>query len=496
MVVSDRTYGNWRKPRTVGMGGFSGLATAVTFGGLIAAVIAQLIGGWLAGLVVLILVGITLALIVVKDRHGLTVAARVGERVMWWSRKAGGGHVYRAGGSGVVPWGTHQLPGILAKSKLSEFEDSYGRPFAMVELPGAYYSLVFRGEPDGQSLVDQSDVDRWVALWGSWLSGLGQEQGVVGAAVTIETAPDTGTRLRREVEANVVSNSPAIAQQMLRETIVELPAGSAVVRAYVTVSFSATPRAGMKRRSTEEMAKDLATRIPAMIGELSQTGAGMVRPMTALELSRVVRTAYDPAADALFDEASMTGQEVDVSWAEAGPAATEATWDTYRHDSGVSMTWSMTDAPRGLVHSGILARLLGPHHAIARKRVTILYRPIEAGRASQIVEADVRAARVRATSSQNAAARVGMDLAYAEATAKEEARGAGLENFAMLVTATGTGETELANIAATVDSLAAQARITLRRCYGAQDSAFACCLPVGLVPMRHSAVPEMVREAL
>lgn len=496
MSETPRTYGNWRRPRSVGMGSFSGLATSLMFGGLILAVLGQLIGGWKVALVILVVVGMGLALVLIKDRHNLTLAARIGERAMWMKTKAKGSHIYRSGGAGVIPWGTHQLPGILARSKLFEFEDSYGRPFALVELPEGYFSLVFRGEPDGQSLVDQDDVDRWVALWGVWLAGLGQEQGVVGASVTIETAPDTGTRLRREVEANVVSEAPQIAQAMLREAIVELPAGSAVVRAFITVSFAAVQRAGMKRRTSADMAKDLATRIPAFIGELSQTGAGMVRPLSASELCRTVRTAYDPAVDALFDEAGLTGQEVDLSWTEAGPAASQAAWDSYRHDSGISVTWTMTDAPRGLVHSGIMARLLAPHPAIARKRVTFLYRPIEAGRASQIVEADVRAARVRATSSNHPAARVDIDLAHAEATAREEATGAGLENFALLITATGTTEADIPDIAATVDSLAAQARISIRRAYGSQDSAFACALPVGLVPMRHSAVPEMVREAL
>ena len=43
----------------------------------------------------------------------------------------------------------------------------------------------------------------------------------------------------------------------------------------------------------------------------------------------------------------------------------------------------MTQAPRGLVQSGVLARLLAPHRDIARKRVTLLYRPIDASRRVQ-----------------------------------------------------------------------------------------------------------------
>ena len=50
----------------------------------------------------------------------------------------------------------------------------------------------------GADLRHQLDV--WVADWGHWLANLADEPGIEACAVTIETAPDTGTRLRREVE--------------------------------------------------------------------------------------------------------------------------------------------------------------------------------------------------------------------------------------------------------------------------------------------------------
>ena len=81
-------------------------------------------------------------------------------------------------------------------------------------------------------------------------------------------------------------------------------------------------------------------------------------------------------------------------------------------------------------------------------------------------------------------------------TSREEAQGAGLENFGMVVTATGTSSSELADIKATVEALAASVRIRIRPAYGAQDAAFAVGLPVGVVPMLHSRVSERVREAL
>ena len=84
----------------------------------------------------------------------------------------------------------------------------------------------------------------------------------------------------------------------------------------------------------------------------------------------------------------------------------------------------------------------------------------------------------------------------AAATASEEASGAGLVDFGMLVTATVNSQGELPDAAAVVDNLAASARITLRPVYGSQDSAFAAALPLGLVLPKHLKVPAQVREAL
>jgi hypothetical protein len=154
----------------------------------------------------------------------------------------------------------------------------------------------------------------------------------------------------------------------------------------------------------------------------------------------------------------------------------------------------MTQAPRGLVQSGVLARLLAPHRGIARKRVTLLYRPIDAARAAAMVEADLRAAEFRQTSSSKPAARDVLAVRAAAATASEEASGAGLVNFGMLVTATVVDADQFADARAAVDNLSATARVRLRPVYGSQDSAFAAALPLGLVLSKHLRVPGELRD--
>ena len=178
------------------------------------------------------------------------------------------------------------------------------------------------------------------------------EAGLDAAAVTVETAPDSGYRLRNEVEMNIDPNAPAFAQAILREVVDTYPEGSATVRAWVSLTFNASLRTGSKKRTPEDVARDLASRIPGLSARLQSTGAGIARPMSAQELCEVVRIAYDPPAALIIDEAHAAGSPVSLTWGEVGPTATQASWDDYRHDSAFSASWTMTGAPRGSVNAG------------------------------------------------------------------------------------------------------------------------------------------------
>ena len=93
---------------------------------------------------------------------------------------------------------------------------------------------------------------------------------------------------------------------MLHEVVDSYPVGSATVQAWVTLTLSSTLRG--RRRRGEEIARELATRLPGLTQRLQATGAGSVRPVSAQELCEMVRTAYDPAAGALIEQAYAQGE--------------------------------------------------------------------------------------------------------------------------------------------------------------------------------------------
>ncbi|MDY5137771.1 SCO6880 family protein [Actinotignum timonense] len=497
-MSSPRTYGHWRKPQAPGIGRLSGALTVGVFALLILMVLVQIIAGIIPALVLGSIGGSLGLLFARKDVHGVSLAGKIGERMRFWRSRRRGENLYRSGPLGVTG-GAFLLPGVLAPTNVADFVDGFGRDFAVITTGRAgTFAVVFACESEGASLVTQDQVDTWVARWGQFLARLGEEPGLVGASVVVESAPDTGSRLQREISTHQAENIPALAEQMLSEVADIYPYGSASLRAYVTLTFENHLGKGTsKTLDIEEAGLELATRLPSLSQALTGTGAGFVRPLDAAGLGRVVRLAYDPGAQEVFDDALASSEAVTLGWNEVGPSATQANWDNLVHDNAVSVSWVMSAAPRGIVQSNILASLLAPSPRIARKRVALLYRPIEAGRAGEIVEKDKNAASVRVSSSANVRARDEVALAHAVASAAEEAAGAGLENFGMVITATTTSDAgDVKDTVDAVGSLASSARIRIRKCYGGQDAAFAISLPLGIMPGRYSVISESVREAL
>ena len=206
----------------------------------------------------------------------------------------------------------------------------------------------------------------------------------------------------------------------------------------------------------------------------------------AQQLAATVRAAYDPASRGEIARLMGGGDGGDdlLRWGDAGPVAADEGWDTYRHDSGLSVSWAWREAPRQQVTSGVLTRLLSPgRHS---RRVTLLYRPLSAGDAARVLEGQVNAAAFRdayrRAQKRDETARDAADRDRARQAAQEEAEGAGVVLVSMYVTATVTSDDELAEAVSDVEARADQSKIQLRRLYGSQSAGFATTLPVGFSP--------------
>jgi hypothetical protein len=497
MAIDEvRTYGNWRKPTSPGIGGLGLAGTIVLFGGLLLVIFSMALS-WLFALVVGVLFSLALVPLLMRDKHGRNGLQWGTARASWAKGVTTGQHLYRSGPLGRVPLGTCKLPGLLAGSKLYDAHDAYGRPFALIHVPSTnHHTVVITCNADGASLVDPLQVETWVAYWGHWLSQLGHEPSLVAASVTVEAAPDTGERLREEVYANLSPDAPPLSQAVLEEVVNNYPSGSASLSTRIALTYSGASRTTGSKRTPQDVAVEIGTRLPGLCAGLQMTGAGPARPMTGQELIEAVRVAYDPSVAVYIDQARAAGEDTGLTWDEAGPIASEEAWGHYRHDGAYSVTWSMSEAPRGEVFSTSLSRMVAPHPDILRKRVTLLYRPHDPATSARLVERDRKDALFKAKQSKTGNARDSVAVRAAEQAAHEEATGAGLVRFGMVVTATVSSADEIKLAVSALDELSASARVLMRRVYGSQAAAFAAALPLGLVIPNHLKVPATIREAM
>jgi hypothetical protein len=505
-VPADRvsTFGNFSAPARPGIWGLGLIGTIVVVGGMMLAALALAVSFYAA----LGIGGATLLVLgLLAFRHqDRNLGQRLVRRGAWMRARRGRQHVYRSGITAPVPALSHRLPGLAAASRLHTGLDPYQREFALVEHPHVgHFGVVLRCEPDGAALVDQATVETQVAGYAEFLAALADEPGIVAATVTVESAPDPGIRLAAEINRLTRPAAPPVARTMMREIGQMYRGGGSALRVTAVVVYSPAvirgdgPRQrrgawGGKRRRIEQVRLELGARVPPLCELLAAAGGGAVAPLAPIELAELVRGAYDPAAEDYIARARLTAEGSGVDWGNAGPVAAQAGWSWYRHDSGISRTWTMWDAPRGHVQSTVLQRLLEAHKDIPRKRVTLIYRPYPVSETITEVERDLRDAMFAHAEGSGVSARAEQRVRAAKQTADEEARGAGLERFSMLVTVTAPNLKVLEFAATTLERRSG--RVRLRPCFAAQDSAFAASLPIGVILPYYAAAPALLRDAL
>ena len=490
--MSDRpTYGNWRLPARPGIGPLGVAGTAVLLGGLVVTLLTAMISWAAAGAVAVVVAAavIPLAIRTPDGRSGLDIAVA---RAAWTARLWSGRAVTVAGPLSAAPGGRYRLPGPLAATEVLEVLDAHGRPMGVVrDRRAGTYAVALECDPDGGALVDPEQADHWVAGWGAWLAGLAHEPGLLGAAVTVQTAPDDGSRLEASSLSQLDPAAPQVARNLISEVAAAYPAASSQVTTWVTLTFRPTPAARRTRRGgqTAGMLADLAVRVPPLAAGLAAGGAGLAVPAAPGRIAAVVRAAFDPSAPPA-PELGEDGAAAWPQWQDCGPGVAQESADAYFHEGVVSRTWVACEAPRGTVRSGVLHGLLEPSPRVPRKRVTLLYRPLAPASAARAVETDRRTAHFMAASTAGLVnARASAAVRAAEQAAAEEAAGAGLTEFTLLVTVTASTAGELRTADAEVANLAASARLRLRVARGQQAGAFAVTLPAGLLPWLPGLVP-------
>lgn len=426
-------------------------------------------------------------------------------RTLWRSHRhkasvRSGRNLVRQGAVGHVPDGSCRLPGVAAATRLETHYDVHGREFGLIVWEKAdLYSVVMQCSPVGFSGVDKRVKDDMVAQWAGWLGTLNTIEEIVGASVVVETVPDSGQRLSRALDRGRADEStvPAASRVVVEQIRDSYRVGSPELSCRITLTLSGRGDQDGSVRGAAEIAEQVGDLLPSWTSMLAGTGAGTsVRPCSSAEITDQARVAFDPSVAEIVEEVRLTGQSTGIDWADAGPVFATNTRDTYVHETAMSRTWQMLKPPQAAFFAESLQSLLSPHKDIARKRVTLLFRPETPAASAAAADNEIKKATFKATSGRRAKAGAKAQLEAAELTAKQEALGSPLIRVSMLITVTAFDADEMRRASRAIRSgLSGQARIALRLPRGSQDLAFLTALPLGLVPQVHIRPPARTSKS-
>lgn len=482
--AAPRTYGNWFRARGFGIGQLGAGQTIVLFGAVLAPILSAYVAAQVAVAATVVAVVVIAATVLrVGGQSVSDVLVRRGRflraRSAGWTELSGGILTDHPRGQ--------DLPGLMAPLVPLSTDDGRGGKQALLwDRRTGWLTAVIRISPIGLGLADRAQADAWVARWGAFLADLGYLPLVRHVVVTVDTAPSGGSTLRDYVAARTDPGAPAAARNVMAELVATTPAVSADVDTRVAITFDparATPRPADLLAAVAEVTRWL----PGIEAGLAGAGLAVQGRATVEWLTGRLRLAYDPASRAEVTRIPAGSARPDLLvWSEAGPIRAQETWDTWRHDSGVSVAWALVEAPRQAVVAGVLAPLMAP--GPFPRRVTLLYQPFSAAAAADQVEREISGTQVRrawaARTRRDETQRDRDVAARAVQSAREEAEGAGVGRFCLYVSTTVSGEAAdlLPAACADVEQRAGMAKLRLRNLRGAQAAGFAVALGLGLDP--------------
>lgn len=475
-----RTYGNWRQAKGIGIGSWSTSQTITAFVAVLIPILLFYTSA-VAGVIALGAALLTMVIVLVPV-GGTSMWALVARRARFSSARRAGWTRYTGGVLTDHPR-KNMLPGPMAPITPLDSDDGRGgRQAILWDRRTGLLTVVLRCSPGGLDLADQKQADQWVASWGAWLADLGYQPMIRWVSVTVDTAPTGGTTTREYVAGRRSPHAPPAANAVLDELLASTPRVTADVDTRVSITFDPS-RANPRPQDLLAAVAEVTRWVPGLEQGLGPCGVTVLGRATVPWLVGRLRTAYDPAARG--DVALLDDRQQILQWRDADPVHAEETREFFQHDSGISVSWAMREAPRQAVTERVLTPLLapGPHP----RRFTLLYEPFPADRAAVEVEREVTALAVRnewaRRTKRDPRQRDRDDADRAHQAAREESQGAGVGRFCVYVTTTVHDPERLPAAVADVELRAGQSKLRLRRLWWAQGAGFAAALGLGINPL-------------
>ncbi|MFJ2589678.1 SCO6880 family protein [Streptomyces sp. NPDC087538] len=459
--------------------GFGGLSKGATLMG-----VSILVGEGLVGtqqpatlLVTLPVTGAVLALAAAR-RHGMSALSYYWAKVAWKRATRSEATLFRR----VLlphPYAL-DLPGVGASSTLIKAHDpNSGRAVGVVhDRATGRMTISTLLAPGGSLMAPTGTVQGNLRTWSGVLDAMSTDDQIKGASITIQITPGAGEALGDDVEARKDPNAPRLAKNLIDELVRTTPRATASVAPWMSVTVDPAESAN----PPTDLAEQVAEALKVVHGiDLSGTGTDIQRRATDVDLRRLVRSAYDPAA--------FNGRNEDfaeLSWGECGPQAADDGWEEYAHDGAVSLSWVLREMPRRPIPYSVLLPLLAPGRF--QRRITLAYRVLDPREGEAVLEREIDNAhnRARVTAEVKGRAKWSQkaDARRAEEAAAQAAGGAQVADWTLMVTVTARSTAELPAARQEMDRAFKSMRgIRMRPAYGAQAAVFAAGLPLGYNPL-------------
>lgn len=490
--MSSRTYGNWGKPRSAGLYGMTFETSAIVLGAIILALFTIMMGGLSAAIPLLIIEFFVVAPLVIKigDETGYEKAIIL---FKFLRAKFNGETTYRSGRFSRVPGGTYKLPGLLHRTDLYNVPTAGLGDFAMGhDKPRGFYTVWFNCFPSGAEAIEADSIDTMVDHWAAFLEDASNVTDLVYVTVTHETSPESGIRLATEAERITQHGTVDKAKAIIHEAAAILPQVSARMSSRVAVTFKATT--AETRKNVRAEATEIARFLPGLMTRLQEAGV-TVSLMNPAEVCGFVHSAYVPDDENEVERALVTGEDHGFTWDNCGPTAAQESSADYLHDGYKSVTFEMTQAPRGLVTEQTLTPLFAIDPDLPRKRVTMAFRPHDSGDSATLADKEFRDNLFKSRSAGGIGS-IADDMAAgaAQQTRIEVNSGSRLVRFGLMMTVTHSADdpAELARQESVMEQRARQCGLKVRRCRSWQAAAFASALGAGIVLPEETSFTKFV----
>ena len=350
---------------------------------------------------------------------------------------------------------------------------------ALAERSGRRLTAVLCCRAAAFALLDPEAQERRLARWGLVLSGAASS--AVKRIQWIErTAPAQGDELARWVHAERDPSIPLRGTPLI-DSYLELIGTTARVSQEHEILLAVQIDARSVRGDGETAIRTLIEESERIAQGLQNAEVTVLGALTAGQLARALRTAFDPYARAELAALETADPERDgLTAANAWPLGAREGWDHYQSEGALHATYWIGAWPRVDVSPMFMDALLGRSSIV--RTVAVTFEPVAPGRSTREIEAAItqdqadRELRRRFGQSETARQRQARD-----ATIRREAElaaGHGEVRFSGFVTVSGRDAEELRRAGAQITEHAARARLELHRMYGQQAEAFTFTLPL------------------